>query len=175
MDQPAYQMAVTVCNSTSDKLQRHVCQYFTDIIVTRPSEDDDEADYTETEAAHGLVKQLNRSCPGLLHNVVPQLEEEMRVEEVKIRVLATQVLGEMFAEKGGAELVKKYPTTWATWLGRQKDRSAAVRMTFVEGTQGLIVNLPEVRQPIEGESRPYFLSGLDSCRRGPRFEAIRSR
>ncbi|EIN08867.1 hypothetical protein PUNSTDRAFT_67344 [Punctularia strigosozonata HHB-11173 SS5] len=148
-DQPAYQMAVNVCNATADKLQRHVCQYFTDIITARPTEEDEEADYTEIEAAHALVKRLNRSCPALLHNVVPQLEEEMRVADIKLRVMATQVLGEMFAEKRGADLMRKYPTTWAAWLGRHKDKSSTVRQVFVEATKGLIQNLPESRESLE--------------------------
>lgn len=106
MDQPAYRLAVDVCLATADKLQRHVCQYFTDIIVAHSRDED----FDEIRTAHELVKQLSLSCPGLLHSVIPQLEEELRVEEVQLRLIATEVLGEMFSSTGGADLVKKYPS-----------------------------------------------------------------
>ena len=134
MDNPAYRLAVQVCNATADKLQRHVCQYFTDIIVQHSREEE----YDEIRTAHDLIKRLNRTSPTLLHNVVPQLEEELRVEDVQLRTLATQVLGEMLADKGGADLVRKYPTTWQVWLLRRNDKSAAVRLAMVEAAKGLI-------------------------------------
>jgi sister chromatid cohesion protein PDS5 len=146
MDQPAHRLAVQVCNATSDKLQRHVCQYFTDIIVTHSQDEE----FDEIRAAHELIKHVNRSCPSLLHSVVPQLEEELRVEDVQLRLIATQVLGEMFSEKAGADAVKKYPTTWNMWLQRKNDKSAAIRLKFVECVQGCLINLPEHRQVIEG-------------------------
>ncbi|KAG8216413.1 hypothetical protein J3R82DRAFT_6518 [Butyriboletus roseoflavus] len=45
LDQPAYRLAVQICNATSDKLQRHVCQYFTDIIVTNSRDLESESDF----------------------------------------------------------------------------------------------------------------------------------
>lgn len=107
-------------------------------------------EFEEVRTAHDLIKQLNRSCPSLLHNVVPQLEEELRVEENQIRIMATQVLGEMFADKGGADFVKKYPTTWNIWLLRKIDKAAVVRTAFVEAAKGVLINLPEMRDAIEG-------------------------
>ena len=147
MDQPAYRLAVEVCNATADKLQRYVCQYFTDIIVQHSKDDD----FSEIRAAHDLIKQINRDCPSLLHNVVPQLEEELKVNEYEIRLLATQVLGEMFAEKGGGELAKKYPHVWDVWQARKNDKASGVRIAFVEACQGIIALHPELRQSIEGE------------------------
>ena len=78
MEQPAYRLAVQVCNATADKLQRHVCQYFTDLIVNNARDED----FEEVRNAHELIKQLNRACPSLLHNVVPQLEEELKVGRI---------------------------------------------------------------------------------------------
>ena len=147
MDQPAYRLAVTVCNTTSDKLQRHVCQYFTDIIVSNSREED----FEEIRTAHDLVKQLSRSCPGLLTSVIPQLEEELRVEEVQLRLIATGVLGDMFSDRGGSDMVKKYPSTWNVWLQRKNDKTSAVRLRFVEAAKGLLANLPQHRDIIEGE------------------------
>ncbi len=147
-------MAVQVCNNTSDRLQRHVCQYFTEIIVQHAP--DEELD--DIRKAHELVKQLNKSCPSLLHLVVPQLEEELRVEDLSLRIMATHALGEMFADKGGADLVRKYPTTWNFWNLRRNDKASAVRLAFVEATHGLMVGLPEQRDFIEGSQSRLFSS-----------------
>ncbi|KAI0264684.1 armadillo-type protein [Gloeopeniophorella convolvens] len=144
-DNPAYRLAVQVCNTTSDKLQRHICQYFTEIIVQHTPEEE----LDDVRKAHELVKQLNKSCPSLLHLVIPQLEEELRVEDLTLRCMATQVLGEMFSDKGGMDLVRKYPTTWNFWMLRRNDKSPVVRLAFVEAAHGLLVNLPEQKDVVE--------------------------
>ncbi|KAG1858786.1 armadillo-type protein [Suillus subalutaceus] len=162
--QPAYRLAVQVCNATADKLQRHVCQYFTDIIVAHSHESDSESNFEEIRKAHELVKQLSRSCPSLLHSVIPQLEEELRVEEVQVRLIATQALGEMFSEKGGAELVKKYPTTWNVWLMRKNDKTAAVRLKLVESAKGLLVNLHDHREAVDELMRLKLLDPDEKVR-----------
>lgn len=107
-------------------------------------------EFEEVRTAHDLIKRLNHSCPALLHNVVPQLEEELRVEEVQIRTMATQALGEMFADKNGADLIKKYPTTWNLWLLRKNDKVVSVRLTFLEVVKGVLVGVSEARDAIEG-------------------------
>ncbi|KAG9311776.1 armadillo-type protein [Chiua virens] len=101
-------------------------------IVTNSRNLDSESDFDEIRTAHVLVKQLSKSCPSLLHSVIPQLEEELRVDQVQVRLIVTQALGEMFAEKGGSDLIKKYPTTWNVWLMRKNDKAAAVRLKLVE-------------------------------------------
>lgn len=135
-----------MCNQTVDKLQRHVCQHFTDIIVENSSDED----FNEIRTAHELIKRIHRSCPGLLQSIIPQLEEELRVEDQTLRLIVTQTLGEMFGDKGGADLVKKFPATWNVWVLRKNDKSAAIRLKFVESARRLIANLPEQRDVIEG-------------------------
>jgi sister-chromatid-cohesion protein PDS5 len=137
---------VQVCNATADKLQRHVCQYFTDIVVSHSRDEE----FDDIKTAHDLVRQINRSCPALLHSVMPQLEEELRVEDIQLRMLASQVLGEMFADQSGHDLVKKYPSTWNMWLQRKNDKSPAIRLRFVEAAKSLLINLPDHREAIEG-------------------------
>ncbi|KAI0280430.1 armadillo-type protein [Russula aff. rugulosa BPL654] len=145
LDNPAFRLAVQVCKTTSDRLQRHVCQYFTEIIVQHAPDDE----FDDIRKAHELVKQLNKFCSPLLHLVIPQLEEELRVEDLTLRMMATQVLGEMFADKGGADLLRRYPTTWSHWNLRRNDKSPVVRLAFVEAMYGLLVGLPEQRDFVE--------------------------
>ena len=60
--------------------------------------------------------------------------------------------GEMFADKGGGDLTRKYPTTWAAWLSRKNDQAVVVRQCFVETAKGVLINmtLPEQREQIGG-------------------------
>ncbi|KAJ6631101.1 armadillo-type protein [Mycena sp. CBHHK59/15] len=160
MDQPAYRLAVQVCNATADKLQRHVSQYFTEIIV---AERDD--DFTEIRTAHELIKRLYHSCPELLHAVIPQLEEELQAEELQLRLVVTEVLGEMFADSvGGVELTRKYPSTWNIWLKRKNDKAPAVRLTFVEATRELLGSVSEQRDAIDEALAAKILDPDDKVR-----------
>lgn len=105
------------------------------------------------ENAHEMIRRLNRSCPSLLHNVVPQLEEELRTDEVRVRQIATHVLGDMFSDKA-AELEKKFPSTWSTWLNRRNDKAPIVRLAFVEGCRSLLLQpRAELQDAIEGAAR----------------------
>jgi len=56
----------------------------------------------------------------------------------------------MYADKGGPDLVKKYPATWNAWVNRKADVSVAVRLKCVEATPALITSLPEARETLEG-------------------------
>ncbi len=136
-----------VCNQTADKLQRHVSMYFTDIIVANSGDEE----LKEVRKAHELVKRIHLACPTLLHSVIPQLEEELRAEDVQLRSIATQVLGEMFADKGGYDLSKKYPTTWRVWLVRTNDRSVSVRLKALESARPIVSGgYPEMREAVQG-------------------------
>lgn len=145
MEQPAYRLAVNLCNQTADKLQRNVALYFTDIIVSNSNEEN----FEEIRTAHDLIKRLHASCPNLLPSVIPQLEEELHADSSTLRSIATQILGEMFSDKSGGDLAKNYPSTWNAWLGRKADKSSAVRLKFVESSKGLYSALPEMAEAIE--------------------------
>ncbi|KAF9527490.1 cohesin-associated protein Pds5 [Crepidotus variabilis] len=154
VDQSGYRLAVAVCNGAADKLQRHVCQHFGDILTntSHPSGDDSDdepqPDKDTLLKSHELVKRLFRSCPAVLHSVIPILETELRSDALEPRIMATQTLGEMYADKGGVDLVRKYPSTWTTWINRKVDVAVGVRLKCVEATPALITNLPECREAL---------------------------
>lgn len=149
LDQPAYSLAVSVCNHVSDKLQRPVCQYFTDIIVdsARSSPDDNQS----LESAHELIQRLHATCPAILHGVIPQLTEELRVDHVHVRLLATRALADMYAHKNGRELANKYPATWDVWISRRNDKNVSIRLQLVQALTKLVSTLPAKRDALTGE------------------------
>ncbi|KAJ2018891.1 Sister chromatid cohesion protein pds5 [Coemansia sp. S16] len=167
-DNPAtHQLASDLANATADILQKYIYQYFNDVIVSaaqqRVGQRQQEADGQQQRArggaaagndslddlksAHYLILELNKSAPGTLLNVVPQLEEELGVDDVDIRILATGVLGEMFAEKGFT-LAKRYESTWKTWKGRRADTSAVVRIQWIEHAVSLYQHQPQLSREL---------------------------
>lgn len=178
---PAYNMARQICTSIScvDKMARHICQYFSEVILDaspssrshhhrrsslspdphespepagphEPSEDD----LKELGKAHLLVKELWRAAPSVLQNVIPQLEQELMADNVQLRLLAAETIGEMCATSpspplgtgimggatvgswggnaGSGSFASTCPSTWKLWLGRMNDKSWVVRSKWVE-------------------------------------------
>ena len=118
---PAYNAAKTICNECPERMAHEVSKYFSDVIIDasgstkghrQDSADMDDLDnsgfgpndqdFAELEKAHRLLRELWRACPLVLQNVVPQLEQELSVENVQLRVLATETLGDMASGIGAA-------------------------------------------------------------------------
>jgi sister-chromatid-cohesion protein PDS5 len=128
---PAYNMAKEICNSCPRKMARYISQYFNDIImdassvskmeaaskghthrrasdVYGDSDDEDvpkgptEEDLKELYKAHKLLRELWRAAPPVLQNVIPQLEQELLAENVQLRLLATETLGDIISGIGAA-------------------------------------------------------------------------
>ncbi|KAK5174618.1 Sister chromatid cohesion protein pds5 [Saxophila tyrrhenica] len=128
---PAYNMARAVCNTCSEKLERLIGQYFNSVLVNlseiesakdrkgrgkkrthdefSDDESDDglltppaESDMHEVEKAHRLLRELWRSCPDVIQNIVPQIEIEIQTESAWIRTMAVQTLGDMISGIGAA-------------------------------------------------------------------------
>ena len=127
---PAYNLAKTICNTCPEKMARYISQYFNDVIVdasssvgpkesSKPrskrknsledSEDEmpsgpPEEDLRELHKVHQLLRELWRASPAVLQNVIPQLEAELSAENVQLRLLATETLGDVISGIGAAGL-----------------------------------------------------------------------
>ncbi|KAJ7839550.1 armadillo-type protein [Mycena olivaceomarginata] len=158
-NQSAGRLAVQVCTATADKLTRHVSQYFTEIIVAERDED-----LTEIRTAHALIQRLWAACPALLPTVIPQLEEELQAEDLALRLLVTQTLGEMYATDTGA-LMRQHPSTFQVWLKRKNDKAPQVRLKFVEATRDLLSSsAAELRDAVEDSLGAKLMDPDDKVR-----------
>lgn len=112
---PAYNMAKNICNMFPDKMARLFSTYFGSIIVdftsgnTRAEDSDDEGekgpsedDINEASKAHRLLRELWRSSPGCLKEIIPNLQDELGTENVQLRQLATETIGDMISGIGAA-------------------------------------------------------------------------
>lgn len=128
---PAYNMARSVCNTCTEQMNRAIGQYFSSVLInasetvatskggkprgkkrthdesedelddgllTPPAEDD----LHEVEKAHRLLRELWRSSPDAIQNVVPQIEAEVEAASPQLRVMAVQTVGDMIAGIGAA-------------------------------------------------------------------------
>ncbi|KAF8999911.1 ARM repeat-containing protein [Hymenopellis radicata] len=159
-DHPGHRLAVTVCKNSGDKLQPRVAAYFADVMAEH-SEDED---LTEIRKAHELIKHIHASCPNLLHSVIPQLEDQCRTEDIHVRTLATETLADMYAEKGGTDLAKKYPGAFKTWSARMNDRVTSVRIKAIESSLAIVSNHAELRDHIESVLQMKTLDPDDKVR-----------
>lgn len=127
---PAYNMAKYICNACPERMARYFSQYFNDVVVDAstssaqkqpskpkkrhsggPDDSDDEHgggpsedDLKELRKVHGLLRELWRACPGVLQNVIPQLEAELSADNIQLRLLATETLGDIISGIGAAGL-----------------------------------------------------------------------
>ncbi|KAH7345730.1 cohesin-associated protein Pds5 [Rhizoctonia solani] len=166
-DSPAYRLSIGVCTRTADKLQRHVAQYFGDLLLQHTPDDQTSMpaeDVEELRTAHELVQRLAQAVAPLLLNVVPQLEEELRVTDQTIRSIATQTLGAIFGDSNGAKLARTYPSTWSQWLLRRNDRVAAVRVMFVECSKDILLHHAELKGDMEEALKGKFMDPDDKVR-----------
>lgn len=126
---PAYNVARSICSQCSDPLSNAVANYYTSVLLDAseaPSkfskskgrkrthdesenESDDgmvtppaEQDFKNVEKAHRLLRELWRSSSDVIDGVVPQIASEMKAENVQIRTLAVQTVGDMVAGIGAA-------------------------------------------------------------------------
>ena len=61
-----------------------------------------EIDLHEVGKAHRLLRELWRSCPDVIQNIIPQLEAEVEGENTQLRTLAVETIGDMCAGIGAA-------------------------------------------------------------------------
>ena len=131
---PSYTVAKNICNSCVSQMARYLSQYFSSVI-TRASDfnanDEGEvhAELSDEELrqlgrAHRLLRELWKACPGVLQNVIPQIEAELSAQNVQIRSLATQTVGDMVAGIGaGGEISPPSvnPSTYPLQTGSSLD------------------------------------------------------
>ena len=127
----AYNVARAVCNTCHEKMTRAIGQYFSAVLIDATEtfsnlksgkskgkkrtydesedESDDglltppaEEDLREIEKAHRLLRELWRSCPDVILNVVPQMEAEIEAETPQLRTMAVKTVGDMIAGIGAA-------------------------------------------------------------------------
>ena len=180
---PSYNMAKTICNACQDKMARHIGQYFNDVVVDAsaaskasskkmpsrrfsgelPDEEMEldgaptEDDLKELRKVHQLIRELWRACPAVLQNVIPQLEAELNAENVHLRLLATETLGDIASGIGSAGLPPH------AVLDPAKYPPANLTDTSDETLSESILTKPSSPQPFSQAHPAAYQSFLSRC------------
>nr|OQO26271.1 hypothetical protein B0A51_07185 [Rachicladosporium sp. CCFEE 5018] len=90
-----------------------------DGMLTPPTE----VDFDNAERAHRLLRELWRAASEVVETVVPQLEPQMKAENVRLRAMAVQTVGDMVAGIGAAGPAPPIPLAPAAYPSHSLDRS----------------------------------------------------
>ena len=108
--------------------------------MTADTSDEDSVD--DLKKTHKLIRDVYPVAPVLLLNVIPLVEEELSLDVLRVRILATETLGNMFASKT-SKLFSEYPSIWHEWQGRRNDKAAAIRIRWLELAAEIYKSHPE--------------------------------
>lgn len=154
-----YIVSKTICADNIDVMTRHVNQYFSDIMSIvhdeemeddyeaseKPSRKSDNKGKSAQVKAQELAVEIWIACPELLVNIIGQLEQDLSVDNLQIRELATVSIGKMLGHAPSrVNFVKEHFTTWKAWYGRINDKSPQVRVAWTKALPNIIKNRTDV-------------------------------
>lgn len=99
------------------------------------------------EKSHKLIFTLNSINPALLTSILPQLESELKVDNLEVRVEVVQLLANMFSADD-SKLPLNYRQLYATFLGRFTDINPGIREVMI---------LDFAKDFIQNQSEPHLI------------------
>lgn len=151
-----YNLSKAICTENIDIMTRHVNQYFADIMSVSVNEDYEEemergGRKTEVKAktahikAQELAVEIWTAVPELLVTIIGQLEQDLTVDDLQVRELATISIGKMLGHAPSrVNFVKEHFTTWKAWLGRIKDKNYQIRVAWTNALPNIIKNRTDI-------------------------------
>lgn len=130
-----HRMSIEFTSIVQDKFQKYLCIYFSERICGLAN--DLQEKWTEFKEIHTMLIDIHKTVPGLLLTVVPQLVEELGVEDPAVRQIACLTLGDMF---NSGNFITLYRQVFEEWLERRKDSNVDVRISWLEFACRLISN-----------------------------------
>ncbi|KAG2732527.1 hypothetical protein G9P44_004944 [Scheffersomyces stipitis] len=151
----AYNFSIQICELNLDRMSRLVAQYFSELLYdssnTQTADLGKETEkysnaHSNLHKIHNLSVQIWKSIPELLSSVMGLIDDELNADDEKIRILATETIGQMIGSTSLSSSVSVtkvnffifHRETWANWLKKTTDVSPAVRAKWVEQVPGII-------------------------------------
>ncbi|KAG9509341.1 Sister chromatid cohesion protein PDS5-like B [Fragariocoptes setiger] len=162
-------LAQEIIKRSSKTLEPYLIAFLANSIATQganPSGEDtnDEVKSSETGSSStsflrrniagvcDLIYELNRVCPSIMQDFLPQLEYKVKSNEEKERCEYTKLLARLFSDKDSC-LDELYPDLWKSFLGRFRDISSTVRIRCVQYSMHFLVNHPEMKADVTEQLR----------------------
>lgn len=137
-----YTISKEICTENIDIMIRHVNQYFSDIFTGfHENEDSLEIGDDELEKTQQLLIEIWKAIPELLSSIVGQLEQELSIECLPLRLMATYSIGKMASSvPSRVNFIRDHHSAFTLWMGRIRDKDPRVRITWTRGAHDIILN-----------------------------------
>ena len=179
---PGFNFSLSICEANLDRMSRQVAQFFSEMLYESTSHAEraennndrnniskDKIDKVQAieslRKIHKLSIQIWKAIPELLGSVMGLFNDELNTDDEKIRILATETIGNMIGASPSVSVVAKanfiiaHRETWLNWLKKTLDVSPAVRCKWVEQLPQIINSSNSSTSDIATE----LCNGLTKC------------
>ncbi|GAV71980.1 Cnd1 domain-containing protein [Cephalotus follicularis] len=122
----ASQLAVSVIQSCGEKLKPFICGFLTSCLMDR-----DAVTSELKEFYHEIMLKIFQYAPQILLAVIPNLVQELLIDQVDVRIKAVNLVGKLFALPDN-HIARKYHGVFVEFLKRFSDKSAEVRVAAIQ-------------------------------------------
>ena len=143
---PGFNFSIAICEANVDRMSRQIAKLFSEMLYENTSKGGADADESLRSAlvlenlrkVHRLAILIWKYVPEMLLALIGLIDDELKAEDEKIRVLATDTIGQMIGRSSGTTIVHKvdfvaaHNDIWQNWLKKAVDGSAAVRCKWVD-------------------------------------------
>ncbi|KAJ0024548.1 hypothetical protein Pint_08187 [Pistacia integerrima] len=147
----ASQLAVSVIQCCAEKLQPFVCGFLTSCFLDR------DATWSELrELYHEIMFKIFQCAPQMLVAVIPNLIQELSIDQVDVRIKALNLIGKLFAlPKNG--VAERHRHLFVEFLKRFSDKSPEVRIRALQCAKAYYL-----ANPFGAESHEVLTAALES-------------
>ncbi|PSK33746.1 hypothetical protein C7M61_005212 [Candidozyma pseudohaemuli] len=143
---PGFTFSVAVCEGNIDKMSRQVAKLFSEMLdesatPTATTTTSTNASFKTLDKIHKWSVQIWKHVPEMLGSIIGLIGDELTSDSEKIRVLATETIGEILAvsenntshtniDSNLIHFFTAHKSTWSSWLKKSADVSASVRCAW---------------------------------------------
>lgn len=172
---PAFNFSVAICEANVDRMSRQIAKLFSEMLYEAKDKDVIDRDdrikssllIENLKKIHRITIQIWRFIPEMLISLIGLIDDELKAEDEKIRVLATETIGKIIGSKSGGSIVHKvdfvvtHRDIWLNWIKKTLDVSPVVRCKWVEQVPQ-IVEAYALENSSANPSSSSSLGGSDS-------------
>lgn len=143
---PGFNFSIAICEANVDRMSRQIAKLFSEMLYEDTSKRGADADESIRSAlvldnlrkVHRLAVLIWKYVPEMLLALIGLIDDELKADDEKVRILATDTIGQMIGCSSGTTIVHKvdfvaaHNEIWQNWLKKALDGSAAVRCKWVD-------------------------------------------
>ncbi|CAL1362329.1 unnamed protein product [Linum trigynum] len=130
------QLAVYIIQKCDYELEPFVCGFFNSCFLNRDAVEND-----MKESYHVVLYEVYKCAPRMLLTVIPYLSEELRTDQVDVRVKAVNLLGKLLALRGD-QFAREHHDLFTELKNRFSDKSVDVRRSALHCARAFYIANP---------------------------------